>query len=205
MSYEQLLPFYPKEMGTQKGWCLKNVRLGYRINTGKYASAKKAMEAGKLNGTFHTGNPSTNVSVPVYTTSPSPNGHVVECDRGQYYTDGRKYNPARSDIIGWDEMCDGRRVVKVSSVGFLPAKGYWGRYDKDERVGTLARFMRATFPSYTPSSALGNIYGDNLWRSIAEFQRRAKADGNYVGAGATIDGNTGILTYNALKKYGFKG
>lgn len=195
MAYEQEKQFYPREMGTQKGWCLKNVRLGYRIYTGKYTSAKKAMEAGKRNGTYHAGNPPTNVSVPVYTTSTSPNGHVVVSDRGQYYTDGKKYTPAQSSILGWDEMADGVRVVRVASTkSFLPAKGYWAKYDEDERVGCLARFMRKTFPSYTPAKALGNIYGNYLSNSIKEFQKRT---------GLYPDGMTGKITYNELKKYGF--
>jgi murein L,D-transpeptidase YcbB/YkuD len=56
--------------------------------------------------------------------------------------------------------------------------------------------MRSTFPAYTPAAALGPIYGDNLWRSIKEFQRRT---------GLEQDGNTGPITYNKLKEYGFKG
>ena len=195
MAYEQEKQFYPKEMGTQKGWCLQNCRLGFRIYTPKYASAKKAMEAGKRNGTFHEGNPPTNVSVPVYTVSPSPNGHVVVSDRGQYYTDGRKYTPAQSDILGWDEMMDGTRVVRVASTkSFLPAKGYWAKYDEDERVGCLARFMRKTFPAYTPAKALGNIYGNYLSNSIKEFQKRT---------GLYPDGMTGPKTYAKLKEFGF--
>ena len=86
--------------------------------------------------------------------------------------------------------------------GFLPAKGYWARYDKDERVNTLSKFMRKTFPSYTPASALGPIYGNNLWGAMKEFQRRAKAAGRY---NDVIDGNTGPKTYAALKSYGFRG
>lgn len=85
--------------------------------------------------------------------------------------------------------------------GFLPKKGYWCRYDKDNRVSQLATFMRKTFPSYTPAAALGPVYGDNLWKSIKEFQRRAKAAGRYNDA---IDGDTGPKTYAALKSYGFR-
>lgn len=87
------------------------------------------------------------------------------------------------------------------SDGFLPAKGYWARYDRDERVNQLSKFMRKTFPSYTPAAALGPVYGDNLWKSIKEFQRRAKAAGRY---NDVIDGNTGPKTYAALQSYGFK-
>lgn len=84
---------------------------------------------------------------------------------------------------------------------FLPAKGYWKRYDKDQRVAALANFMLKTFPSYTPKTAKGPIYGDNLWKAIKEFQKRAKAAKKYNDA---IDGNTGPKTYAALKQYGFK-
>lgn len=128
MAYEQTKQFFPKEMGKAKGWCLKNCRVGFRIYTGHYASAKTAMEAGKKNG-------------------------------------------------------------------FLPAKGYWCRYDQDERVAKLADFMYKTFPAYTNKKALGSLYGDNLWKSIKEFQKRT---------GLYPDGNTGKITYSKLKEYGFK-
>ena len=202
MGYRQLKPFYPKDMGKQKGWCLQNCRLGFHIYTPKYASAKAAMDAAKRNGTYHAGTPPNNISVPVYVSSSSKYGHVVVWDKGTWWSDGKKYS-SWSGVLGWDEMMDGTRVVKVaSSKSFLPAKGYWAKYDKDDRVAALASFMRKTFPAYTSAKALGPVYGDYLWRSIAEFQRRAKADGNYNDA---IDGNTGPKTYNALKKYGFKG
>ena len=195
MAYEQIKSFYPSEMGKEKGWCLKNCRLGFRIYTGHYASAKTAMQAGKKNGTYHDGMPPNNIA-PVYVATPSPNGHVVVYDKGTWWSDGKKYN-CMSGVYGWDEMMDGVRVVQVSSgSGFLPSKGYWGRYDKDERVARLASFMRNNFPAYTPKSALGPVYGDNLWKSIKEFQKRT---------GLYPDGCTGPITYNKLKEYGFKG
>jgi hypothetical protein len=195
MAFEQTIKFYPKEMGTQKGWCLKNCRIGFRIYTPKYASAKKAMEAGKRNGTFHAGMPPTNIQVPVYTTSPSKNGHVVVSDYGTYYTDGKRYTPSAGSILGWDEMMDGTRVVKTSSgKSFLPAKGYWAKYDVDERVGKLASWMRRNYPAYTKAKALGNQYGNYLSKSMAQFQRNT---------GLYPDGMTGRLTYNELKKRGF--
>lgn len=195
MAYEQIKTFYPKEMGKQKGWCLKNCRLGYRIYSGKYASAKAAMNAGKRNGTYHAGNPPTNIQVPVYTTSTSPNGHVVVSDRGVYYTDGKKYSPKKGDILGWDEMMDGVRVVKTASTkSFLPAKGYWAKYDEDERVGKLASWMRRNYPAYTKAKALGNIYGNYLSQAMAEYQKRKNL---------YPDGMTGKLTYKKLKEDGF--
>lgn len=194
MGYEQLLPFYPSEMGKVKGWCLKNCRLGFRIYTAKYASAKTAMQAGKKNGTYHDGVPPTNIAVPVYCNTKSANGHVVVCDKGIWWEDGKRIN--KPSVIGWDEMMDGTRVVKVTTAdSFLPAKGYWTRYDKDSRVGQLAEFMYKTFPAYTSKKALGNLYGDNLWKSIREFQRRTNL---------YPDGCTGKLTYAKLQEYGFK-
>lgn len=197
-NYEQTMPFYPKDMGKQKGWCLQNCRLGFHIYKPKYASAKAAMDAAKRNGTYHAGTPPNNISVPVYVSSSSKYGHVVVWDKGTWWSDGKSYR-SWSGVLGWDEMMDGTRVVKVaSSKSFLPAKGYWARYDKDERVARLATFMRNTFPAYTPKSALGPIYGDSLWKSIYQFQKRSNGK-------LYPDGMTGPATYAELQKYGFKG
>ena len=204
MNYEQVKLFYPKEMGTQKGWCLKNCRLGFRIYSGKYANAKSAMQAGKRYGTFHQGTPPTNISVPVYTVSSSSNGHVVVCDKGTYYTDGKKYKPATKDIYGWDENMDGVRVVKkASAVSFLPAKGYWKRGDKDPRIGKLCEFYYTNFYGYfcknmaqAKKLLAGNEFGKNCEKWTREFQRRT---------GLYPDGMVGKLTYAKLKTKGFKG
>lgn len=195
MAYEQVLGFYPKDMGKQKGWCLQNCRLGFHIYTPKYASAKAAMTAAKKNGTYHEGTPPNNISVPVYVSSTSQYGHVVVWDKGVWYSDGKKYS-SWNGVLGWDEMMDGTRVVKVaSSKSFLPAKGYWAKYDKDDRVAALASFMRKTFPAYTSAKALGPVHGDYLSKSIAEFQKRT---------GLYPDGMTGPKTYAELQRYGFK-
>lgn len=196
MAYEQTRAFYPSSMGRQKGWCLQNCRVGFRIYTPKYKSAAAAMAAAKRNGTFHTMNElPTNCSVPVYTTSSSASGHVVVYDKGTYYTDGRKYKPASGTLLGWDTNMDGTQVVKFTKAkGFLPTKGYWCKGDVDERVGKLATFMYKNFPRYTNKKALGNIYGNYLAASIAEFQKRT---------GLYPDGMTGPKTYAKLKQNGF--
>lgn len=201
MAYDQIKPFYPKDMGTAKGWCLANVAKGYHIypSPNPSASAKADMEVNKKKGTFHTGTKDmpTNCAVPVYVKSSSQYGHIVVNDKGQYYTDGKKYKPNTADILGWGEWCNGFQIVKKSAAkGFLPAKGYWGKYDVDARVGKLADFMFKTFPKYTNKKALGNTYGDYLAKSIKEFQKRT---------GLYPDGCTGQLTYNKLKTFGFKG
>ena len=194
-NYEQTKPFYPKDMGKQKGWCLQNCRLGFHIYTPKYASAKAAMDAAKRNGTYHAGTPPYNISVPVYVSSSSKNGHVVVWDKGAWWSDGKKYS-RWSGVLGWDEMMDGTRVVKVaSSKSFLPTKGYWAKYDRDDRVAALASFMRKTFPKYTSAKALGPVYGNYLWKAIKEFQKRT---------GLYPDGCTGKITYAKLQQYGFR-
>lgn len=111
MSWQQIKSFNVNKMGTKSGWCLQNVRLGFGIDKGTFASAKADMESQKKNGTLHTDNPPANVAVPVYVDSTSKYEHVVVCDKGTYYSDGKRVNkPAK--VFGWGELCDGVRVVK---------------------------------------------------------------------------------------------
>lgn len=197
-NYEQLKPFYPKDMGTKKGFCLQNVAKGFHVypSSNPSGSAKADMDMNKKKGTFHSGTKDipTNCAVPVYIKTTSPNGHVEAYDKGVYYNDGKKTNKPGT-VLGWGEWCNGYQIVKKGATkSFLPAKGYWCKYDEDERVAALARFMRKTFPAYTPAKALGPVYGDSLSKSIAQFQRNVQL---------YPDGMTGPLTYKALQKYGF--
>lgn len=84
---------------------------------------------------------------------------------------------------------------------FFGGLGYFKDGDKHKNIGKIAKFMRKTFPAYTSEKALGPVYGPYIKASIKEFQRRAKAEGNY---NSTIDGYTGPITLESLKKYGFK-
>lgn len=111
MAWQQVLNFNIKKMGTKKGWCLLNARLGFGITKGTYASAKADMLAQKAKGTLHSLPVPTNVSVPVYVDTISVYEHIMVCDHGTYYSDGKKVaQPAH--IFGWGELCDGVRVVK---------------------------------------------------------------------------------------------
>ena len=47
MAWQQELNFNINKMGTKKGWCLQNARLGFGIPKGTYASAKADMLAQK--------------------------------------------------------------------------------------------------------------------------------------------------------------
>lgn len=84
---------------------------------------------------------------------------------------------------------------------FLPAKGYWrsenGRVKGDTapQIGSMASFMRKNFPRYTPAAALGNYFGKNLRKSIIQFQKNT---------GLVADGCVGPITYDMLKRYGYK-
>ena len=91
MGYEQVRSFYPNEMGKEKGWCLKNCRLGFRSYTATYSSAYTAMLAGKRNGTLHDiESLPLNCAVSVYFNTSSKNKHVVVCDKGIWWEDGKK-------------------------------------------------------------------------------------------------------------------
>ena len=204
MAWKQVLEFDVQRMGSRSGYCLQNCREGFGIPTGKYKSAAADMQAQIAEGTFHTTDLPSNVAVPVYFRVKSPSGHVMVDDHTRFYSD-KKYVKSLVgwDILGWGEKCDGRRVVEYvpeptppTPTSFLPEKGYWTRGDNDGRVGQLASFMRATFPSYTSPKALGNLYGPYLMASIREFQKRV---------GIVADGKTGPITYAKLQQYGFKG
>lgn len=195
--FEQYRDFNPKQMGKKKGWCLANCREGYGIHTGKYSSAKADMLAQKKNGTLHAYNTlPKNVAVPVYIDTSSQYEHVEVCDKGVWYSDGKKVSaPKASTVFGWGELCDGVRVVKAVSAGFLPTRGWWQMGDNDERIGKLSAFMYKNFPKYTSKKAVGNYFGKYLRSSIVQFQKRTNLN---------PDGYVGEQTYNKLKKFGFK-
>lgn len=196
--YEQLINADLKKMGTAKGWCLKNVTMAFDIHVAKYASAKAEMEAQRREGTLHPIDTlPTNVCVPVYVDTASPYEHVVLSYYGTFYSDGKKISRYYfKNYFGWGEKVAGIPVVKATTMKkFLPARGYWCLGDIDDRVGILAKFMRATFPAYTSKHALGNIYGKYLKSSIVEFQKRT---------GLYPDGYVGAKTYAKLKEFGFK-
>lgn len=114
MLLEQVKKFSPSKMGKKSGWCLMNCRLGFGINKGTNPSAKADMEFNKKKGAFHDMKSlPTNVAVPVYLDTSSIYEHIVVCDKGTYYSDGRKLTSTKGlKFFGWGEYCDAVRVVK---------------------------------------------------------------------------------------------
>ena len=152
-------------------------------------------------------------------------GHVAVIERidstNQIYTSESNYggeaffNATRTNNNGrWglSNKYKFRGCIVNPAIGKVTApekaeKDFFGglKYFKDgdihENIGKIAKFMRKTFPAYTSEKALGNLYGPYIKASIKEFQKRAKAEGNYD---STIDGYTGPITLASLKLYGFK-
>jgi peptidoglycan hydrolase-like protein with peptidoglycan-binding domain len=202
MAYEQVQPFNPKKMGKLKGYCLQNVAKGFGAypSANPSQSAKDDMNINISKGTFHKGmgDIPTNCAVIVYIKTTSKYGHCEAYDKTTFYNDGKATkNPGT--VLGWGEICNGFRLVrKTAQKTFLPAKGYWGKGDKDQRIADLALFMRQNFPSYTSAKALGPEFGPYLEKAIKEFQKRADVKPKLIS-----DGYVGPKTYDALKKYGF--
>ena len=138
-------------------------------------------------------------------SKPCPKSHVAMYYNGKFFGQNQGQKAARlinistSGVLG---VLRPKMYVKrastttnTSSGSFLPARGYIKLGDKSENISKLATFMRKTFPSYTPASALGPVYGKNLCNAIKEFQRRTNL---------TPDGCVGKLTLAKLVKYGFR-
>lgn len=205
MAWEQVKSFNLSKMGTKKGWCLQNVRLGFGITTTKYPSAVADMSAQRANGTLHPlSELPTDLAVPIYCDTTSKNEHVIAYNKGYYYENGKAVKISSYKVFGWGEYCSGTCVVKKTTgatnakaaSSFLHVRGYWKYGDTDPRIGKMAEFMYKTFPAYTNKKALGDYFGLYLRSSIKEFQKRTKIQ---------ADGMVGPVTYAQLKKYGFKG
>ena len=117
-SWIQVLQFDPNNMGTTQGWCLKNTREGFGIETGTFGSAREDMESQMANGTLHSGYPPLNIAVPIYYNNHILEGHVAVWDHGVVFSDGVQYasiNAVETGYMGWGELCDGTRVVSPAS------------------------------------------------------------------------------------------
>lgn len=114
--WQQVLAFYPGDMGNTPGLCLKNVMAGFHISewASGIGSAYEDMLWNRNNGTLHEGTPPADVAVPVYMGSGTIYGHVAAWDHGVVYSDGEIVPEGLSHwtvVYGWGEYCDGVRVV----------------------------------------------------------------------------------------------
>lgn len=108
-SWKQDRAFSLAKMGTTKNFCLRNVRQAYGISP-KYANAKLAMGENRTKKTLHALSdiPKT-IAVPVFTSN-GVFGHVMVCDHGTYYSDGKKVGKPGNSYL-WGEWLNGVRVV----------------------------------------------------------------------------------------------
>lgn len=140
--WKQVKSFDIVKMGHRIGYCLQNVRLGFGIPA-KYADAKEDMLANKRAGTLHDMSTiPTNVAVPVYVDSSSVHEHIIVCDRGIYYSDGRKLTSINGmKFFGWGEICDGVRVVEWANDPTPTLK-----YKVGDRVRVSSYYASSTAP-----------------------------------------------------------
>ena len=113
MGWKQIRNFNLSKMGKKPNFCLQNVRLAYDIPP-KYVDAKAAMEASKKQGTFHEGlNIPTDVAIPIFAETKSPNGHVMVDDHGTVYSDGEWLPSFKGmKLLGWSETLNDVRIVE---------------------------------------------------------------------------------------------
>lgn len=112
--WQQILPFYPEQMGHTEHRCLENVREGYLIAQGISTSAYTDMLYNRSQGTLHEETPPADIAVPVYCGSGTINGHVVVWDHGVVWSDGEIVPEGLAHwnvLYGWGELCDHVRVV----------------------------------------------------------------------------------------------
>lgn len=108
-SWKQDRAFSLAKMGTTKNFCLRNVRQAYGIGP-KYANAKLAMGENRTKKTLHAlSDIPTSIAVPVFTSN-GVFGHVMVCDHGTYYSDGKKVGKPGNSYL-WGEWLNGVRVV----------------------------------------------------------------------------------------------
>lgn len=130
-------------MGTEKGYCLRNVRKGFDLPA-KFASALDDLKNNIAKGTLHDiSTLPSNVSVPVYLDTASKYDHIIVSDKGKFYEDGKRvYNTKNFKFYGWGELLNDYRIVE-----WIPEKtnvelaveviqGLWG--NGKDRIKRLA-------------------------------------------------------------------
>jgi hypothetical protein len=138
--YVQTRAFNQNKAGSAKGWCLRNVRLGYGIGP-KYDSAWIAWQ----NSPQFTSSIPTGVSVPIYFWW-GKYGHIgVQLPDGRFWTDGviwsslSRYRLTHPTIVyrGWSTHVNGVEVIKNSPKTKMPPIGATINITKGTTRGTF--------------------------------------------------------------------
>lgn len=82
----------------------------------------------------------------------------------------------------------------------LPPRGYFKKGDRGEEIRKIDNWL---YRKYGNKKILGDVFGTNTVKYVKKFQKESKANGTYTGKNATIDGNIGPLTLEAMRKSGF--
>ena len=145
--YKQTRAFNQNRGGSAKGWCLRNVRLGYEIGP-KYASAWQAWQNTKQ----FTSSIPTGVAVPVYFWW-GKYGHIgVQLPDGRFWSDGTVYRSlwayrvSHPAVIyrGWSTHVNGVEVIR-KVVNKMPAIG--------SKIRLTKGYPRRTFRAGTTTVA----------------------------------------------------
>lgn len=126
--WEPIRAFDSQKMGDKRGWALANVRQGFNIPAGRYASCKTDLEAQLKAKTAHAFRTlPQGASVPIYAIAKIMKVRTVHrlygyafviTDKGEIYADGHRKSRkwlediARNNHLYWGEKCDGVRIVK---------------------------------------------------------------------------------------------
>lgn len=146
--HKQIRAFNQNKGGSAKGWCLRNVRLGYGIGP-KYASAWQAWQNTKQ---FTSAIP-TGVSVPVYFWW-GRDGHIgVQLPDGRFWSDGIVYSSLTRYRIthpavlyrGWSTHVNGVEVIRKVADSKMPPVG--------SKIQLLPKDKRTTFRAGTTTVA----------------------------------------------------
>ena len=142
--WKQVRLFDLDDMGHEKGYCLRNVRLAFRIKA-KFASAIEDYKNNLEKGTIHAINTlPLNVAVPVYLDTANKYDHIVVADKGIFYEDGKRmYLTPNLKFYGWGELINDVRVVEWIpdksnyEIALEVIEGKWG--NGNDRIRRLAQ------------------------------------------------------------------
>ena len=180
---KQIVPFDLSKMGTEAGWCEKNVRLGYGLPA-MLKDAKADMEYNRDNGLLHPIDTLPKKgSVPVFVDTPSVNEHIEVAIDGVFYSDGKLVkNPENQKYFGWGESCATFRVVEIipdpePTPEPEPDNKVWYTYKDGDTFGQVLKDLGLDEGNLWGVNGTVNYYTDQLWANEPEI---FDANGNII-------------------------